>query len=259
MNCPFFTILTASLHSSQTLIKNIESIRTQSFQEFEHIVIDGGSADGTVDILQKYADSYNLSWISEPDDGIAEALNKGLRKAQGRYVLVIQADDSLLKPNILESVFPYLKKEPVDIMSFPVVLDHPAKGKTIRKPIHHLWWNRFKFIFPHQGCFVHRRVFDQIGGFRNEFKINLDYDFFYRALYHNCSVEFENFPVALMDGYGIGSDPKYMEKRLREERRVQVLNERNPIWKVAQLFFRIFYMPYKTHLVPKIMISSFLS
>lgn len=249
---PLFTILTASLNSSQTLRKNIESIRKQRFQEYEHIVIDGGSADATVDILQKYSGSYNLSWISEPDDGIADALNKGLRKAQGRYVWVLQADDIILHPNILEKVYRLVKNEKVDIFSFPVILDHPVKGEVLRNPIQQLWWNHIKFIFPHQGCFVHRRVFDQVGGFRSEFKINLDYDFFYRALAHNCSVEFGNFPVALMGGYGIGSGPKNMERRLREERRVQVLNERNPIWKVAQLFFRIFYMLYKTYLVPKI-------
>jgi glycosyltransferase involved in cell wall biosynthesis len=249
---PFLTILTATFNSEQTLANTIESIKNQGFKNFEHIIIDGASNDETINILQKYEKTYNQRWISEPDEGIADALNKGLRYATGKYILVIQADDSLLEPEILENLYPLLSTERVDVYSFPVIFDHPEKGKLLRKPIRFLWWNHFKFIFPHQGCFVHRRVFDQVGGFRSEFKINLDYDFFYRALAHNCSVEFGNFPVALMGGYGIGSGPKNMERRLREERRVQVLNERNPIWKVAQLFFRIFYMLYKTYLVPKI-------
>jgi glycosyltransferase involved in cell wall biosynthesis len=248
----FFTILTAALNSSTTLKITLTSIREQIFQDLEHIVVDGGSCDDTQDILKTFESSYNLTWISEPDRGISHALNKGLRFARGRYILIIQADDQLLSPGILESVYPLLKDEQFDICSFPVILDHPYNGKVLRKPIRLCWWNHFKFIFSHQGCFVHRRVFNKVGGFREKFKINLDYDFFYRALAHRSTVRFEKSPIALMGGYGIGGDPKFMLARLREEKLVQQLNERNPLWKAAQFIFRMFYMPYKIHLLPKL-------
>ena len=249
---PFITILTAALNSGSTIKKTLESVRDQTFQDMEHIVIDGGSCDETRDILKAFESSYNLTWISEPDHGISDALNKGLRLSSGRYIIVIQADDQLLNLGILEKVFSYLRKEQIDIMGFPVVLDDPVRGNVLRKPIRLLWWNRFKFIFSHQGCFVHRRVFDRIGGFREEFKINLDYDFFYRALNHKSTVRFGGFPIALMGGYGIGSVSEFTLERLREERFVQELNERNPVWKIAQLVFRMVYMPYKTYLLPKL-------
>jgi len=249
---PFITILTASLNSGATIKKTLESVRKQTFQDIEHIVIDGGSIDETLDILNRYKHSYNLTWISEPDHGISDALNKGLRLSLGRYIVVIQADDELLDIGILRKVFHCLRKEQIDIMGFSVVLDDPVRGNVLRKPIRLLWWNRFKFIFPHQGCFVHRRVFDRIGGFREGFKISLDYDFFYRALNHKSTVRFGGFPIALMGGYGIGSVPEFTSERLREERFVQELNERNPVWKVAQLAFRMVYMPYKTRLLPKL-------
>jgi glycosyltransferase involved in cell wall biosynthesis len=249
---PFITILTAALNSGSTIKKTLESVRNQTFQDMEHIVVDGGSCDETRDILKAFESSYNLTWISEPDHGISDALNKGLRLSSGRYIIVIQADDQLLNPGILEKVFPYLRKEQIDIMGFPVVLDNPVRGNVLRKPIRLLWWNHFKFIFLHQGTFVHRRVFDRIGGFREEFKINLDYDFFYRALNHKSTVRFGGFPIALMGSYGIGSVAEFTLERLREERFVQELNERNPAWKVAQLFFIMVYMPYKTHLLPKL-------
>jgi hypothetical protein len=95
-------------------------------------------------------------------------------------------------------------------------------------------------------------VFDRIGGFREEFKINLDYDFFYRALNHKSTVRFGGFPITLMGGCGIGSVSKYTLERLREERLVQELNERNPLWKAAQFIFRMVYMPYKTRLLLKL-------
>lgn len=250
-NYPFFTVLTASLNCASTIKQNVESIKRQRFQNFEHIVIDGGSSDGTIDILSDAGGSYNLIWISEPDEGIADALNKGVTKARGRYIIVIQADDRLLMPDTLKKVYSVLNSEYVDICSFPVILQHPVKGHVLRKPINRLWWNHFKFIFPHQGCFVHKRVFEKLGGFRKEFKINMDYDFFYRALAQKMSINFSEFPVALMGGCGIGSDYRNLMKRLEEERLVQKLNERNPLWKTAQLFFSWIYRPYKTGRISK--------
>ena len=245
MNFPFFSILTASLNSMPTIWDNLESMMSQNFKDFEHIVIDGGSDDGTLDILEKFKNAYNLYWISEPDGGIADALNKGLSIAKGRYIIVIQADDRLLDPDTLEKVYPLLGSKKVDIYSFPVVLDHRDSCKVLRKPIRWLWWNHFKFILPHQGCFVKRTVFDQVGQFRTEFRINMDYDFFYRAFANKVSVKFGEFPVAIMGDSGIGSDSSYMIKRLEEERWVQILNEKNLIWRLAQFIFNAFYKIYK--------------
>lgn len=247
---PFFTIITASLNNALTIRNTLESIKRQSFKNFEHIVCDGGSDDYTHRILEQYDKAYNLKWISEPDHGIADALNKGLALARGRYIIVIQADDRLLNPKILDNVYSLLNSEEVDLWSFPVILNDRSKGKVLKKPILFLWWNHFKFIFLHQGCFVHHRVFDKIGSFRNEFQIAMDYDFFYRALKQRCSVRFGRFPVAEMDGDGIGSSAAMAAKRLQEENQVQLSNEENVIWKITQLIFRFFYLPYKMRRVP---------
>ena len=246
---PLFSILTAAHNSGVSIRRTIESVKNQTFQSLEHIVIDGKSQDTTCDILREYDNTYKLRWISETDEGIADALNKGLSLSQGLYIIVIQADDRLLNPNTLKNVYPQVEKEDIDIYSFPVIMDHNEKGMIFRKPIRHLWWNHFKFIFPHQGCFVHRRVFDKIGGFRKEFKIAMDYDFFYRALAGRLSVQFGQFPVALMGGGGVGSCLKFIDLRLAEERMVQLQNEQNLAWRAAQLLFRLFYMPYKKNLI----------
>ncbi len=119
-----------------------------------------------------------LFWISEPDQGIANALNKGLKRTNGRYILVIHADDQLLGPDILTRVYSLLKKDRFDINGFPVVLEHPTNGRVLLKPKRAIWWHHFKTIFLHQGTFVHKRVFDRMGGFREQFSIALDYDFF---------------------------------------------------------------------------------
>ena len=242
---PFFTIITASLNNAPTIRKTLESIKGQNYQDVEHIVSDGGSLDNTLDILEEYEKIYNLKWNSETDNGIADALNKGLSEAQGQYIIVIQADDHLLNPTILEKVHLLLEGNKTDIISFPVIFNHPVRGKILRKPIKLLWWNHLKFIFPHQGCFVNHSLFDRIGAFKTEFQIAMDYDFFYRALNHRCTVLFGDFPVAEMGGSGIGSSVENIMLRLHEEKMVQLQNEKNIFWKAFQATFRFFYLPYK--------------
>ena len=158
---PFFTIITASLNTGMSLQRTLESVKNQTFKDLEHIVIDGASTDNTLEIIKTFTGSYNLTYISEPDNGIADALNKGLNKAKGNYILVIQADDYLSDLHILENIYPLLKNEKNDIYSFPVIMNQLKKGKVLLKPIKLKWWNRFKFIFLHQGTFVHKRVYEQ--------------------------------------------------------------------------------------------------
>jgi len=249
---PFITILTASLNSGSTIKKTLESVRNQTFQDIEHIVIDGGSSDETLNIIKEFENTYNLTWISESDHCIANAINKGLIRASGCYIIVIHADDYLLNVNSLKNVYRLLKGEKSDIWSFPVIKEHPFYGKQLCNPIRILWWNHFKFIFLHQGAFVHRRVFDRIGNFNEQFSIAMDYDFFYRALKSRSTVKFGNQPVANMGGSGISSNPRMLENRLREESMVQRMNEKRLSWRMLQKLFQVFYFPYKTRLSPKL-------
>jgi glycosyltransferase involved in cell wall biosynthesis len=247
---PFITIITASLNKGTSIQRTLESIKNQTFKDLEHIVVDGGSTDKTLEIIKSFVGTYNLSYISEPDNGIAEALNKGLNIAKGRYVLVIQADDCLPDLHILENVYPLLKDEKVDIYSFPIIMNHPEKGKIKLNPIQIKWWNRCKFIFLHQGTFVHKRVYKKTGNFSTNYSIAMDYDFFYRALKEKPAIAFGHFPVAEMSGNGIGSSIKSISKRLKEETLVQTANETNIFWKFVQTIFRLLYIPYKTRLLP---------
>jgi glycosyltransferase involved in cell wall biosynthesis len=247
---PFFSIITASLNNSSSIQRTLKSIKNQTFKELEHIVIDGGSTDKTLEVLRTFKGNYNLSYISEPDNGIADALNKGLKKAKGNYILVIQADDCLVDSTILERIYHLLKNEKFDIYSFQVIMNIPKKNKTILTPIKLKWWNRFKFIFLHQGTFVHKRVYEKVGNFSTNYSIAMDYDFFYRALKERPAIAFGHFPVAEMSGDGIGTSREFLQKRLQEEEMVQKVNETNIFWKYVQTIFRLLYVPYKTRLLP---------
>jgi glycosyltransferase involved in cell wall biosynthesis len=245
---PLFTIITASLNNGSTIRHTLKSIKEQKYRDYEHIVCDGGSVDNTSEILEEYAKSYDLIWLSEADSGIAEALNKGLKLARGKYIYVMGADDYLIDGNVLSNVHAAIKDERYDIYSSPVIFDHPTRGKIYCKPLRFIWWHRFRNIFPHQGVFVHRGLFNRVGNFSEKYSISMDYDFFYRALLLGCSIKFLNMPIALMGGTGLSSSKKYLVKRLREEIQIQKLNERNLFWKFAQSFFWILYFPHKTGL-----------
>jgi glycosyltransferase involved in cell wall biosynthesis len=247
---PFFSNLTASYNRGETLQSTLRSLRDQSFRDFEHIVIDGGSQDQSLRVLEEFEGTYSLRWISEPDRGIAHALNKGLHLSRGKYIVVIQSDDQLYDADTLLKVFQQAHHEAFDILSFPVIYNELDGNKVLHAPIRLLWWNRFKFIFRHQGIFVHQRVFRHIGGFDERFSIAMDYDFLYRAIGARFTVNFGMTPVALMGPDGIGSSPRTLLKRLSEEALVQDLNERNPFWRMAQTVFSVFYVPYKTRFVP---------
>ena len=167
-SAPFFSIITASFNYDRTLAKTLDSVRCQSLDAREHIVIDGGSTDGTLEILKRYESLYPMQWRSEPDQGIADALNKGIALVRGTYIVVIQADDILLDRHVLSRVYALARSESHDIFSFPVLRNDPIKGIVSYKPFKIRWWYHFKTIIPHQGASVHRRVFEKIGFFRKE-------------------------------------------------------------------------------------------
>jgi glycosyltransferase involved in cell wall biosynthesis len=240
------SIITASLNSGQTIGNCLESIKSQSFIDFEHIVCDGGSGDNTVGILKAYQVDYPLQWISGADTGIANALNKAFELTKGRYVIVIQTDDLLIEPSILDHVAHCISDERYDVCSFPVIRERCGSSPFLYRPIKIPGWYHFKHTIPHQGAFVHRRLFERIGGFREQFSIAMDYDFFYRAFQAGTSIRYYRWPVSRMGGFGISSSKEILLKRLKEEEIVQDSNERNPLWRAAQRAFRLFYIPYKT-------------
>jgi glycosyltransferase involved in cell wall biosynthesis len=249
---PFFTVLTASLNNGKNIKNTLTSVKEQRLQDSEHIVIDGGSKDNTLRILTDYSEAPALRWRSEPDRGISHALNKGIQLAKGRYILIIHGDDRLLDENVFSRAYNQLRNEPVDICSYPVLKETPNGRLMPYRAIRLRCWYHFKTILPHQGCFVHRKVFEHVGQFRENFTIALDYDFFYRAISSGATLKFGPQPVAIMGGSGISSNPAMLKKRLHEEALVQRMNEKRLSWRLAQRLFHLLYYPYKTRLAPRL-------
>ena len=242
LQTPYFSILTASYDRYATIQETLESVASQSFRSFEHIIVDGGSSDGTIELLKAYQDKCQLKWLSEPDGGISDALNKGMRLTRGRYIFVLQADDSFIDRFSLEKAHRFIIQHSADIFSFPVILKIAEGKEKIIKPIRLIWYNHLKFIFHHQGCIVKRSVFRDVGEFKKQFRISMDYDFFYRAFKLNVPVCFGNFPIARMNSGGLSS---MILERISEERCIQRSNEETIVWRMAQMVFGTLYLSYK--------------
>lgn len=179
------------------------SVVAQTFRDFEWIVIDGGSADGSREVMEQYADRITYG-VSEPDGGIYEAMNKGIRASHGEYLLFLNSGDCLHDAGVLSAVAPllrgadfYIGRERRDGMT--VVCDVTTAEKTYEQAV-------YNFI-PHQSTFIRRTVFDRYGFYREDLRVVSDWWHFINAIVlGDASVENLHFLISDFEGNGIGAN-----------------------------------------------------
>lgn len=147
------SIITVALNNAEYIEACIQSVINQGYENIEYIVIDGGSTDGTIDIIKKYEDKINV-WISEPDRGIYDAMNKGIRMATGDVVGFLNADDVYYDPSVLENVAKVMGDQSVDACYSDLVYRYDLQ-KIIR------YWRSCEFkdgLLKKRGCFGYRLI-----------------------------------------------------------------------------------------------------
>ena len=245
MAVPLISVITVSFNAAQTIQQTIDSVCQQTFANYEHIIIDGASTDGTVEILQDNSDRLG-NWISEPDAGIAEAMNKGVQLAVGKYLFFLQADDYLVDSHVFENISRLLQSRSAEILAFPVMF---MSGHTIQvlKPQVFSFKSRFKHSVRHQGVFTQKAVFDLIGGFDCRYKITMDLEHLFRAREAGFKMAVGRERVAVMRDGGLSSrrDWPSVRQRLLEERAVYLKYYRNFVARRVYLLFSATYLTYK--------------
>ena len=187
MQRPSLTIVTPCLNSAATLPEALESVRSQGLGDLvEHVVVDGGSRDGTAELLR---DADGVDWVSEPDRGLSDAMNKGVARAQGEWIGWLNADDYYL-PGALERVRAAAAASPDAVWLTAPCLIVDADGREIRRGV-----TRYKrFFLRHYGrrsllvqnyvaapsTFVRRSALLEAGGFDERFRYSMDYDLWLR-------------------------------------------------------------------------------
>jgi len=174
------SIITINYNNASGLKRTIESIVPYCSQDIEYIVIDGGSSDNSVEYIKEYAGNINY-WVSEPDNGIFHAMNKGLARSSGEYLLFMNSGDILNEGIDFTSVISRLSGE--DIIYYDIIVADEANNKYIHPSHSYL---DFKFFaersLPHQATFIRKNVLSEYGGYNENMKIGSDWAFFIDAI-----------------------------------------------------------------------------
>lgn len=208
------SVITINLNNRGGLQRTIDSVVGQSFKDLEWIVIDGGSTDGSRELIEQYAD-HIAYWVSEPDKGVYNAMNKGIKVAQGEYVNFMNSGDCFASSSILEEVF--ATDHTADVLYGYMMrgsIDGEINNLSMMKPSLS-WIDFYRDGLPHQSTFIKRSLFDQYGLYDESLKAVADWKFFVEAfVYHKASSEFIPRKISVYAEGGI-SDVIGMEERER--------------------------------------------
>lgn len=218
-----FTILTPTYNSQKFLVDSLLSTTKQSYNDIEILMMDGCSSDRTLQIAQKFHE-VNVKIYSEPDQGIYDALNKGIARANGDVIGIVHSDDYLADHNVILDVYNLFK-----ISNCDFVYSNLEMIKGLRqKQIHRTWiacdHNKLNasncWRIPHPTLFVKKSVINTIGYYDTNLRISADYDFLIRLVKHNFKGQHLNRCTYKMRYGGISTDPINTGRILVEDIRV---------------------------------------
>lgn len=214
------SIITICYNNAVGLERTLKSVAAQTFSNFEQIVIDGGSTDETIKVIEKF-DSLISYWVSEKDNGIYNAQNKGLKVANAQYCLFLNAGDYLANESVLATIFNKELPEGVIygdmFIVFPdgkIILGKMPKVLDLPHMIGDTLW--------HPVSFIPRELFTKFGGYDESLKMVADYDFFLKVIMkHHVKATSFGMPIAVFSLDGLSSNPKNKQQELAERKLVQ--------------------------------------
>lgn len=245
------SIVTITLNSEAHIEQTIRSVLEQTYNNIEFIIVDGGSTDETVSIIRRYAERLD-QWLSEPDNGISDAMNKGFAMANGDFILFLHSDDFLSTPETIERAVSRINPA-TEIHIFDVFqLDHGKKSRISPRGWNS-WMNLKTGIF-HQGALCRRSLFERIGLFKTSLALTMDYDFFLRAYRSGARAQYHNLPLSVIRTTGISSrkDRESLRERLAEEKSVHISQCRGALPRFLYSAYWAVYPHYRLLLASKL-------
>ncbi len=183
------SIITINYNNAEGLRKTLESVGAQTCQELEHVIVDGGSTDGSRELIEQYADTakYPVKWVSEPDAGIYNAMNKGIRMATSEYIEILNSADWLYDDKVVEKMLQALEeKQYPDIMYGNMIKLYPngnrvdTCGSNLYTPKSFLYF--YKGTLNHNCAYIRRSLFDKYGLYDEQMKICSDWKWYVDAI-----------------------------------------------------------------------------
>ena len=255
------SIITITYNNAEGLRRTIQSVQAQTFRDFEHIIVDGGSTDGSVEIIRQYADneairpegykairpenskadnlassphhlitSSPIAWISEKDRGVYDAQNKGIRLAQGEYCYFLNAGDTFCNEHVLELIFKPLTFNLSPLTSTPdilygneIIVDGNGQRIGIARGVEDpSFVDLYNSCMKHQASFIHRSLFDKYGMYDADMRICSDFDWFFRVIAFHDEVTLQYKDVDI--AYFENTGISYHNPELCAKERQQILD-----------------------------------
>lgn len=215
---PRLSVVTVCLNSARTIERTVGSVIAQSYPDVEYIIVDGMSSDGTLEILSRYRKEIDVL-VSERDDGVYDAMNKGIRLAQGEWIHLLNADDAYVDERVLARAVLQLRREFTNYFSMYRSVDGVVRD-TYRFPFRR-WKLSVSAKLPHPALLVHRDQYRRVGLYDTQFKIAADHDMIMRLL-REYPPNFVDMPLVMMDQRGLST--RNLERTYRDFMQVSIKN-----------------------------------
>ena len=218
---PLVTIITVTLNSEKFIEECISSVLSQDYQNIEYIIIDGKSSDNTLIKILKYKNSI-AKIISEKDDGLYDALNKGLKEANGEYVGFLHSDDFFANDYVVSKVVEKFKSADTDFVHSNLIIvnrNNPKKIiRNLKVPNFNLFSLKIGIMPPHPTIYYKRSLCKIVGNYNLNYKIASDYDMLLRMVFiHNCSNSYININSVIMRSGGLSNSSIRSKLMLNKE------------------------------------------
>ena len=257
------SIITVTFNSAATVRDTIESVLKQEYQNYEYLVIDGGSKDNTVDIIKGYEPKFEgkMRWVSEKDKGMYDGINKGIRMATGDVVGIINSDDFYHRTDIFSIINDEFKKVPEGFKGSRVEAIYGdvrfVKPDNLEKTVRYYsskhwrpWRFRFGFMPAHPTFFTYKENFEKYGYYQYDYHIAADYELLIRHLYTN-KVPAKYVPVDFMKMRMGGRSTNGWKANVLLNREIVRACRENGIWTCMPLLFLKYFIKVfellKTH------------
>lgn len=243
------SLITPSYNSALTISRTIDSVIAQNYSDLEYIIIDGGSSDKTAEIVASYQDRLKINFISEPDKGIYDAMNKGIKLATGDVIGILNSDDLFYYDKVLSTVATVFSDVKIEVVYGDIKYFSDDINKTSR------YWKTGEYkesklnngwTIPHPALFVRKSVYNQVGLYNIDFKIAGDYEFILRIL-KKYQFKIKYIPQVLVKMFAGGTSGRQRGQGWSELKKAWTVNGlpvpklfilRRVLFKVSQLIFK---------------------
>lgn len=243
------SLITPSYNSALTIARTIDSVIAQNYADLEYIIIDGGSSDNTAEIVSAYQSKIKINFISERDNGIYDAMNKGVKLATGGIIGILNSDDVFYDEKVLATVEAAFSDDKIEVVYGDIKYFSDDVNKTSR------YWKTGVYkagklnngwIIPHPALFLRKLVYDKVGLYNIDFKIAGDYEFILRLLKrYNFTLKY--IPQVFVKMFDGGASGQQRRKGWNELKKAWMVNDlpvpklfilRRVLFKISQLIFK---------------------